>query len=294
MTKTVKECAELFRVLQPGRDPRRHARLAMWVEELPEGLALADLTPEHIRSVMLARKHARMTAGKPWSGPDQNRFTAALKSLIKWARAEFLLPHTFVSPFAGMPLARENPGRLRFLDADERKRLLAAAELSRWALMPLLIRTLLVTGLRCGALRELTWGDVDLKAEPPCLRIKRTKAGRQHVAPLTPDLAQRFAAARRIGTEPDMLVFCAARDPYKPRDWRETWIRCRDKAGLGKDVSPHTLRHTSASMLAQQGVGLQEVADHLDHSSLQMTRRYSHLTVQGRAGTVVKVFGGEL
>lgn len=50
----------------------------------------------------------------------------------------------------------------------------------------------------------------------------------------------------------------------------------------------HSLRHTFASWLIQNGADLGEVADALGHASLNMTRRYAHLS---KGATVAKLGG---
>jgi integrase len=50
----------------------------------------------------------------------------------------------------------------------------------------------------------------------------------------------------------------------------------------------HSLRHTFASWLIQNGADLGEVADALGHTSLNMTKRYAHLS---KSGTVAKLGG---
>jgi integrase len=61
-----------------------------------------------------------------------------------------------------------------------------------------------------------------------------------------------------------------------------------------EDFHFHDLRHTTASYLAQAGASLLEIADVLGHRSLDVTRRYSHLTVDSKRNLVMKVLGGVL
>ena len=66
-----------------------------------------------------------------------------------------------------------------------------------------------------------------------------------------------------------------------------SWITACARAGL-KDVSPHTLRHTRATWLMQQGVDLWQAAGHLGMSPgvLQKTYGHHHPDYQGDAAEV--------
>ncbi len=63
------------------------------------------------------------------------------------------------------------------------------------------------------------------------------------------------------------------------------------------DFRFHDLRHSTASYLAMNGASLAEIAAVLGHKTLQMVKRYTHLSDQHTAGVVAsmneKIFGGE-
>jgi integrase len=54
------------------------------------------------------------------------------------------------------------------------------------------------------------------------------------------------------------------------------FARARRFAGLGPDVTPHTLKHTCATWLLQEGVGTWEVAGYLGTSEAVIQRTYRH------------------
>jgi site-specific recombinase XerD len=53
-----------------------------------------------------------------------------------------------------------------------------------------------------------------------------------------------------------------------------------------EEVTFHTLRHTTASLLVMQGVDLTTVRDILRHKSIEMTLRYAHLAPAHRKAAV--------
>ena len=58
---------------------------------------------------------------------------------------------------------------------------------------------------------------------------------------------------------------------------REAWESTVKRAGIA-DFCFHDLRHSCASYLAMNGASLAEIAEVLGHKTLQMTKRYTHLS----------------
>jgi integrase len=141
----------------------------------------------------------------------------------------------------------------------------------------------LKTGLRVGELLALKWSDIDLVAAH--LIVRRTlwrdqegppKGGRNRKVPLSDEALATLKAHRHLRGP---YVFCG------PSVERLTHSMVKDvvpdtcrRAGLGKRVTTHGLRHTFASHLIMRGASLKAVQELLGHESIEMTLRYSHLT----------------
>ncbi|WP_374276520.1 tyrosine-type recombinase/integrase [Azonexus sp.] len=285
--KTVAEIASVFLSLTPVRDQMLKSRLQFWTDRYGDK-PLADLSPDDVDAVLAELETTPNKNGKFKSGPTINRYRMAMQSMIRFAKQKRLLPRGWVSPFTDIPQHKENPGKVRFLTPEEEGKLMDAARLQSWVLLPLLIRLAIVTGLRRGALLGLRWGDVILEGEAPHVKVERTKNGDAHVSPITPDLVAEFKRMRRIRTMDGDLIF-AGKHHNAPHDFRHGFTEACHLAGL-EGVTFHTLRHTSCSRLAQAGVDILAIAEHAGHRSLTMTRRYSHLCIKGRASTINNVF----
>jgi len=81
---------------------------------------------------------------------------------------------------------------------------------------------------------------------------------------------------------------------YQPIDIRTAWENAREKSGV-KDFRFHDLRHSAASYLAMNKASLTEIAEVLGHKTLQMVKRYAHLSEAHTSAVVAsmneRIFG---
>lgn len=79
------------------------------------------------------------------------------------------------------------------------------------------------------------------------------------------------------GDEAERWLFATASGrPWDRTDAAKVLTRLALKAGLGKRVSPHVLRHTHATLALELGVALHHLQDSLGHTDPRTTRRYDH------------------
>jgi integrase len=200
------------------------------------------------------------------------RELTTLRAALNYAKGEGKLLHV---PTVHLPDKPE--GKDRWLRRSEAAALLNAARNgheSTRPYLPLFILIALYTGARKGAILSLRWPQVDLDAE----RInfnepgsKRRSKGRAHL-PIPRRLLTFLRLARHRGTD---LGYVLHRDGKKLGNMKRAFnAACKD-AGL-EDVTPHTLRHTCGTWLAQQSVALDKIGAWLGHSDARTTQLYAH------------------
>lgn len=176
--------------------------------------------------------------------------------------------------------------RVRFLDDDERARLLAACRNSRWEDLYTLVILALSTGARKSELLGLRWRDVDLSAS--VARLEKTKNRERRALPLAHHARDLILAMQeKRQPAPTDFVF-PSEDGLSPREIKRPWEVAVKEAEL-EDFRFHDLRHSAASYLAMNGATLAEIAEVLGHKTLQMVKRYAHLSDQHVAGVVERM-----
>ena len=140
-----------------------------------------------------------------------------------------------------------------------------------YATMLAAIRFMAVTGWRRGEVLGLRWVEVDLGRRTA--RLSETKTG-PSMRPLSQIACQIVGQQVRAGE----LVFPAVGGMIASGGFVRVWDRAVHRLGrLPKDVTPHVLRHSMASVAADVGYSDAVIAGLLGHAGHSVTRRYIHV-----------------
>jgi integrase len=178
------------------------------------------------------------------------------------------------NPLRKIKKLKEPRGRVRFLSDVERDRLLQACKAAPYKSLYVIVVLALSTGARKSEIMNMKWGDIDWDRRQ--IILHDTKNGERRLLPLTGhayDLMREHARVRRIDTE---LVF-PSQAGDKPYEIKRSWEGSLRVAHL-EDFRFHDLRHSAASYLAMNGASLAEISEVLGHKTLQMVKRYAHLS----------------
>lgn len=161
------------------------------------------------------------------------------------------------------------PPRARYLNEAEVMLLLDAAK--EYPEMETFVRIALMTGQRKEAILTLRWDQVDLNAN--LIDFNDRTAPLHHrmkgrgVIPLSSALRRLLVALKRVSK----ATLVVEKDGKAIKSFRFKWARIVKEAGL--DITPHVLRHTVATQLAQKNVPMTQIARILGHSNTQITER---------------------
>lgn len=289
---TVKDMLARYVSKLERENPKRLADvdhlLKWWQKELGH-CVLADLSASLISEKLedLSNKEAERwnqtsikKERKFISPATVNRYSAAFSHVCTVAVNEWEWLES--NPLRKIKKLKEPRGRVRFLDDNERKSLLAACLVAPYAQLYLIVVLALSTGARRSEIMKLKWSDVDMELKR--IVLHETKNGERRVIPLTShayDCMKKHRLVRRIDTH---LVFPSLSGDH-PYEIKKSWEGALRRAGI-QNFRFHDLRHSAASYLAMNGASVTEIAEVLGHKTLQMVKRYAHLS-EGHTRSVV-------
>jgi integrase len=245
--------------------------------------------------------------------PDTvNSHLTMIKAALGRAAAWKLLP---AHPLKDVkPLKTDRTGRIRYLDADEERRLREALEardtkrLARreaanvWRLergyepypednadhLTSIVLLAINTGLRKGEIFGLQWGSVDLVRQQLTVRGSGAKSGQTRYVPLNTEAVDVLKQWAKTSDAADGYVFAGREEGESLDDVKNAWLPIVKAAKL-VNFTFHDLRHTFASKLVMAGVDLNTVRELLGHADIKMTLRYAHLAPEHKAAAVAKL-----
>ncbi len=190
------------------------------------------------------------------------------------------------NPFAGVKFVKIPPQRPVFFTREEFQRLLAAIP-HQW-FRDLVLFTV-STMLRNNEVVHLKWSSVDLRRR--FIMVENTadhrlKTPQPHAVPMN-EWVYQFLAARPHKTG-NVFRFPDGRN-LNIMYVSHQFTKYARAAGFPEGYHFHTLRHTGASWLVQDGVSVYAVQKLLGHSSIQVTMMYSHLVTSEMQESVNRI-----
>jgi integrase/recombinase XerD len=231
------------------------------------------------------------------SARSRNTRLAAIRSFYRFVAMNEPEHALHCQRILAMPSKRYTRRTVDFIDRAEMEALLSAPDQSTWIGRRdwIILLLALQTGLRVSELIGLLCRDVALGtgAHISC----EGKGRKQRSTPLRKDTAKIIGAwmEERAGRS-DEPVFTTVRGSRLSRDAVEQVVRRHTTAAskacaslIGKRVSPHVLRHSTAMELLQNGVDRSVIALWLGHESVETTQIYMHADMRLKEKALARV-----
>ena len=185
------------------------------------------------------------------------------------------------------------------LSRQEVKNVLAAVREPRFRTC---LRLMYHCGLRVGEAVRIRVQDIFGRENPPRLLVREGKGGKQRYVPLSAAMVQELRDWWKTHQNPTFLF------PTPGRGWADRTLTlsqsmhlnngpmsescvqsayrlARAASGVNPGSTTHTLRHSYATHLLEEGVSLRQISAYLGHSSLNSTAIYTHLTAVSETRT---------
>lgn len=269
-------------VLSHRKNPVNQITYLNWWKDRLGDYALADVS-----SALIVEKRNELVGsvnafGRKVGTTTANRYLQALGHVLNVAMNEWEWINQ--NPVSRIKKYKEGRGRVRFLSDEERDALLISCQKSDNPHLYKIVVLALSTGARKMEIIGLEWSEVDF--DRGVIVLDETKNGERRVLPLQGlalNLMRQHAKVRMLGCPYVFPSTKITKDSvtgkiiYQPIDIRTAWENAIINAKI-EDFRFHDLRHSAASYLAMNGASLAEIAEVLGHKTLQMVKRYAHLS----------------
>ena len=256
-------------------------RIARHIKPLIGRLKVAAVTPEDIDGLFMMSRQARP---RPTSRPDHVDLHGYVAVRAQPIGRSGLLGGIFTYAVAKR-MRPDNPcrGVVQFADGRRERRvtdreymqlgdaLRQASDTNMWPAAIAAARFLAVTGWRSGEALTLRWAEIDLARRTAMLGD--TKTG-QSMRPLSKAACNILGSLSRSGE----LAFPATRGngDVVMSGFKKLWRKISKLGKLPADITPHTLRHSFASVAADLGYSDITIGALIGHKGRTTTSRYVH------------------
>ena len=245
---------------------------------------ISKLDAEMVRQWRLELNRTKDVSGNPLTKTTQNYHLIALRGFLKYLAKRDIT----ALDSAKIELARTVRPQVTFLELPEVERLLAAIDISN----PIglrdraIIELLFSGGLRVSELVNVDIDHINLDRGEFMVRGKGQKDRPVFISPQAATWIDRYLKSRRDSGKPLFIHYSGTKDDSEggmytritPRSVQRMVKHYAKLAGITKDVTPHTMRHSYATDLLLNGADIRSVQGLLGHANIATTQIYTHIT----------------
>ena len=245
---------------------------------------ISKLNSEMVRQWRLHLNRTRDVSGNELTKTTQNYHLIALRSFLKYLAKRDIR----AMDSAKIELAKVARPQVTFLEIEEVQRLLEAIDITN----PIglrdraVIELLFSGGLRVSELANLDVDHINLDRREFMVRGKGQKDRPIFISPQAAEWIDRYLRTRTDGGKPLFIHYSGSQDSAEGGMYTRLTVRSVQRlvkryavaAGITKEVTPHTLRHSFATDLLINGADIRSVQGLLGHANIATTQIYTHIT----------------
>lgn len=275
--------------VERGRSQRTAENYHLYLQRLVEfagDVEVHKITTEVVRKWRLWLNRYQNDSGDNLSPLTQSYHLIALRSFLGYCSKRDI--KTLTPEKIELPKTKRK--QVSFLSQDETERIMEAVDdkspqdLRDKAILELLYSS----GLRVSELCNLNRDHINLKRGEFMVRGKGQKDRPVFISPEATECLATYLDTRSDGAKPLFIRYSGFKTGDKdgesfrltPRSVQRIVAHYAKLAGITKQVSPHTLRHSFATDLLMNGADIRSVQSMLGHSNISTTQVYTHVTDQ--------------
>lgn len=242
-----------------------------------------DITLESIRNYRLHLNHTEGQQGESLKRTTQNHHVVVLRSFLKYLAKQDIN----ILAAEKIDIAKTPDRQVEFLEIEEVKRLIEAAQGSSIKQLRdrAILEILFSSGIRVSELIHLNREHINLNKAEFSVRGKGSKMRLVFLASgareaLAQYLKKRSDTNEALFVTSGKISKSKSKETFRitPRTIQRIVKQYAIKAGIVKNIHPHTLRHSFATDLLRNGADIRSVQTFLGHASITTTQIYTHIT----------------
>lgn len=252
------------------------------VEKLKSELKLRGFSPLTVRNYSFFVEKFLQKTNKPHeelTDDDVKLFLSDMfdtksKNTIMLAAAslKFFFKEVLKKDITEIPLPKKEKKLPEVLTKDEVRNLIESTDTIK---SRLIISLLYSTGLRVSEIVNLKVDDINLTEKSGWVR--KGKGSKDRLFMMSQNLAEELSEYLDTKGQDYKYVFSKEK-PLTTRNIQKIIQGTKTRANITKRVTPHTLRHSFATHLLEQGIDIRVIQAMLGHSSLSTTQVYTHVS----------------
>jgi integrase/recombinase XerC len=227
---------------------------------------------EHIRSWMVSLKETGV------SNRTINRKIASLRSFYKFLLISNIITQNPAAKITAPKIEKRLPSFVSEKEMDNLFNYIQFEDTKQARRDKLILQMFYYTGMRRSELINLKISDIDLYNQTIRVLGKRNK---ERIIPAHPKLINSIKQyLKENNNKTDYLFETDKQKPLNPRVVYSIVKKYLEQVTTIKNKSPHTIRHTFATHMLNNGADLNSIKEILGHANLAATQVYTHNTVQ--------------